>query len=215
VGRAAAIGGGYNGGDRAAVIGSGFRAGRGANAARTLCVEGAMSERHLRKVAGWLTAAVLAGSVVMTDAGAQEKVKDLDQIPKAVMAALKSKFPNPEITKWTKAKEGDAIVYDIEFKQKGRKCEADIKENGDYINYEKEVAVKDLPAAVTKTLEKRYPKAKLLELMEITEVKGKQEILEGYEIVLTTAAGKETEITIAPDGKVLEDSGEAKKEKKK
>jgi hypothetical protein len=51
--------------------------------------------------------------------------------------------------------------------------------------------------------------------MEITEVKGKQEILEGYEIVLTTAAGKETEITIAPDGKVLEDSGEAKKEKKK
>ena len=175
-----------------------------------------MSERHLRRVAAGLSVAVLAGLVLIAaDAGAQDKVKDLDQIPKAVMKALKSKFPNPEITKWTKAKEGDDIVYDIEFKQKGRKCEADIKENGDYINYEKEVAAKDLPAAVKKTVETRYPKAKLLEIMEITAVKGKQEKLEGYEVVLTTAAGKEAEITVAPDGKVLEDSGEAKKEEKK
>ena len=174
-----------------------------------------MSERRLRKVAVCLTVAMLAGLVVLTDAGAQDKVKDLDKIPKAVMTALKSKFPNPEITKWTKEKEGDDVVYDIEFTQKGRKCEADIKENGTIVNYEKEIAAKDLPAAVIKTVETRYPKAKLMEVMEITEVKGKAERLEGYEIVLRTAAGKEAEITVAPDGKVLEDSGEAKKEEKK
>ena len=39
--------------------------------------------------------------------------------------------------------------------------------------------------------------------------------LEGYEIELTTADKKEVEVTVAPDGKILEDSGEKKEEKKK
>src|SRR5437879_709376 len=67
---------------------------------------------------------------------AQEEVVPQDKIPKAVMTALLTKFPKAKIDKCTKAKEGDDIVYDIEFKQDGRKCEADIKENGTYINYE-------------------------------------------------------------------------------
>ena len=164
----------------------------------------------------WLLAvAVLAGLLLLAPtAHAQEKEKDkldLDKIPKKVMDALKSKFPKAEIHKWTKAKEGDDIVYDIEFKENGRKCEADIKEDGTYINYEKEVAFKDLPDAVKKTLDKRYPKATLKDIMEITDVKGKKEMIEGYEIVLETADKKEQEITIAPDGKVLEDTGDEKK----
>jgi len=71
-----------------------------------------------------------------------------------------------------------------------------------------------LPKAVTEAVEKKYPKATLKEVMEVTEVKGKEEKLEGYEINLVTADKKEVEVTIAPDGKVLEDSSE-KKEKKK
>jgi hypothetical protein len=150
---------------------------------------------------------VLAGSVVRAD----DKEKD---IPKKVMDALKAKFPKAVIDKCTKEKEGDAVVYDIEFKEDGRKCEADIKEDGTIVNYEKEIAAKDLPKAVTETVEKKYPKATLKEVMEITEVKGKEEKLEGYEIVLVTADKKEVEVTIAPDGKVLEDSTEKKEEKK-
>ena len=36
--------------------------------------------------------------------------------------------------------------------------------------------------------------------------------LEGYEILLDTADRKEVEVTVAPDGKIVEDSGEQKKE---
>ena len=61
---------------------------------------------------------------------AQEQVVPQDKIPKAVMDALLSKFPKARIDKCTKAKEGNDIVYDIEFKQGDRKCEADMKENG-------------------------------------------------------------------------------------
>ncbi|MCI0682243.1 MAG: PepSY-like domain-containing protein [Gemmataceae bacterium] len=174
-----------------------------------------MSVHRRSAVGGGLVMAFLAGLVLSASAGAQDKVKDLDKIPKAVKDTLNAKFPKHEIRKWTKEKEGGDVIYDIEFTVKGRKWEADIKEDGSIMNYEKEVAVKDLPAAVVKTVEQKYPKAKLKEIMEITEMKGKQAKLEGYEIVLQTAANKEVEITVAPDGKILEeDSGEAKKDEK-
>jgi len=157
----------------------------------------------------WVAPALLAGLVLTgTASSADEK-----EIPKKVMDALKAKFPKAQIDKWTKEKEGDAVVYDIEIKENGRKCEADIKEDGTYVNYEREIAAKDLPKAVTDAVEKKYPKATMKEIMEIMEVKGKEDKLEGYEIVLVTADKKEVEVTIAPDGKVLEDSSEEKKKK--
>ena len=96
---------------------------------------------------------VLLGAFVLflfvgTALRAKEEPVPVDKIPKAVMDALLAKFPKAKIDKCTKAKEGKDIVYDIEFKQEGRKCEADIKEDGTFINYEKAIEVKDLPKAV-------------------------------------------------------------------
>jgi hypothetical protein len=188
---------------------------------RSKVVEVPMIARRFRWVAGGLFAAVLAGLLLAGSAVRAQDKKDKDKdkldlhkIPKKVMDALKAKFPKAEIHKWTSAKEGDDIVYDIEFKQEGRKFEADIKENGTYINFEREIAAKDLPAAVKKAVEKLYPKSTLKDIMEIIEVKGKDEKLDGYEIVLDTAGKKEVEVTVAPDGKILEDSGAKKEEKK-
>ena len=178
-----------------------------------------MSAFRLRLVAGGWLATVLAGLLLLgAGAHAQEKKDkaklDLDKIPKAVMDALKEKFPKAEILKWTKEKEGDDDVYDIEFKENGRACEADIKEDGTYINYEKAIEAKDLPKAVSNAVEKKYPKATLKEIMEETEVKGKDEKLSAYEVVLVTADKKEVELRLSPDGKILEDTGANPEEKK-
>ena len=82
---------------------------------------------------GAIALIVLTG--VMAAQGQEEAVPP-DKIPKAVMTALLAKFPKAKIDKCTKAKEGDDVVYDIEFKENGRKCEADIKEDGTIINIE-------------------------------------------------------------------------------
>lgn len=156
-------------------------------------------------------AGVLVGNSAVR--AAEEKVP-LDKIPKAVMDALTAKFPNAKIDKCTKAKEGDDVVYDIEFKEGDRKCEADIKENGTYINFEKAIAEKDLPKAAREAIEKKYPKSKLTEIMEETEVKGKDEKVVAYEVVLQTADKKEVEVKVSTEGKILEDSNDEKKEKK-
>ncbi len=137
----------------------------------------------------------------------QEEAVSPDKIPKAVMDALLTKFPKAKIDKCVKEKEGDDIIYDIEFKQEGRNCEADIKENGTYLNFEKAIAAKELPKAVSDAIAKRYPKATMNEIMEETEVKGKDEKLSAYEVVLVTADKKEVEVRVSPDGKILEDTG--------
>jgi hypothetical protein len=173
-----------------------------------------MIARHARWVVGGVFAAVFAALVLAgttTRADDKKDKLDLDKIPKKVMDALKAKFPKAEIHKWSKEKEGGDVVYDIEFKVDGRKFEADIKEDGTLFEYEKEIEAKDLPKAVKETVEKKYPKSTLKEIMEITHIKEKKETLHGYEIILVTEDKKELEVTVAPDGKILEEPKEEKK----
>ncbi|MFL5331348.1 MAG: PepSY-like domain-containing protein [Gemmataceae bacterium] len=167
------------------------------------------SRQNLLVFLSLFTSAIFAATLQAAD-----EPKDLDEVPKAVMDSLKAKFADAKITKWSKETENGKVVYDIEFKLKGRKAEADIAEDGTVLSYEKEFDAKDLPKAVTDSLEKKYPKAKMKEVMEITEVRGKREIHGGFEIVIDTADKKEVELTIAKDGKILEDSTEKKAEKK-
>jgi len=173
-----------------------------------------MFARHLGWSAGAALLAAVAVVLLAPRVGAEDKDKkdklDLDKIPRKVMAALKAKFPKAEIHKWTKEKEGDAEVYDIEFKIGEKKYEADIKEDGTIVNWEKEIAIKDLPRAVTAAIEKKYPKSKLKDAMEITDVKDKKEAHGGYEVNLVTADKKDVEVTVTAGGKITEDSSEKK-----
>ena len=161
---------------------------------------------------GGLLLVVSAGLLMAAPvAGAQEKEKlDLDKIPARVMDGLNARFPKAEIQKWTREKEGEIVVYDIEFTEDKRKYEADIKEDGAIHNWEKAIEEKELPAAVRKSAEKKYPGCTTKEIMAITTVGHDKEELEGYEIVLTTVDKKDIEITVAPDGKILEEPGSKK-----
>ncbi|MDH3292178.1 MAG: hypothetical protein OEO20_11080 [Gemmatimonadota bacterium] len=150
-------------------------------------------------------AVVLGGLFLAAPAHAQVKdTLDLDKIPQQVMDALRARFPRAEIRQWTREEEDDIVLYDIEFTQQGRKLEADIKEDGTIHNWEREIAADDLPASVRTAVEREYPESTLEEVMAITAVTEGTEALEGYEIVLETADGKEIEVTVAPDGTILE-----------
>jgi Putative beta-lactamase-inhibitor-like, PepSY-like len=131
-----------------------------------------------------------------------------DQMPPRVMEALKARFPQASIRTWAREEEDGRVLYDIEFQQGDRNFEADITEDGTIDNWEKAIAAEDLPAAVMHVVETKYPGATLHEIMEVTNVRDGKDVLEGYEVVLETAAKKRIEITVAPDGKVLEESGE-------
>lgn len=153
-------------------------------------------------------AGLLLGMPACTAAGKDKQ--SVDKIPKKVMDGLYAKFPKAQIDTWTQEKEGEIVVYDFEFRQAGGRFEADIKEDGTIHNWERAIAAKDLPETVRKAVEKRYPQASMKEIMLITAVKNGKDEVEGYEIVLETAEKKEVEVMVAPDGKILEDTGDAK-----
>lgn len=152
---------------------------------------------------------VLSLSIHARAQDANRQPDDAGQIPPAVMDALKARFPKAEIAKWTREKEGEIVLYDIEFRQDGIKFEADITDTGRIDNWEKQTAATDLPEPVRRTAEQRYPNAEIREVMQVTQVKAGVDVLEGYEIVLQTTEKQEVEISVAADGKVLEDSGKA------
>jgi hypothetical protein len=56
------------------------------------------------------------------------------------------------------------------------------------------------------TVDKKYPKASLQEVSQTVLVKDGRDQVEGYEILLRTNDKKDVEITVATDGKILEDS---------
>jgi hypothetical protein len=171
-----------------------------------------MSSRDVKCLPGKVCTIAVAGFLLAmpADRAASQNKPDPQKVPYNVMAALKAKFPKAEIDKWSREKERGAVVYDFEFKQDGRKFEADIKEDGAIDNWEKQIPTRDLPGAVRKAAETKYPKAEIREVMVVTAVKSGRDTLEGYEIVLKASGQKPVEVTFAPDGKILEEAGEEK-----
>lgn len=135
-----------------------------------------------------------------------------DKIPAKVMKTIKDRFPEAKITSAEKETEEGAVVYDIELTHKGRKYEMDIKEDGTLIEIEKQVDEKDLPEAVKKAIEAKYPKSKLDDIMEVNKVKDNKETPDHYEIVIVTSDKKKMELTVSLDGKSVK-GGEAEKDK--
>jgi len=150
---------------------------------------------------------VLVGLLILLvgSCGQQTDKTGSDQVPQNVLEALNAKFPGNVITKWTKEEEGEIVIYDFEFTQDGQKLEADVKEDGTIHNWEKAIAVEDLPAVVLNVVSEKYPDAVIKEIMEITAVIDGVDQLEGYEIVFETLDKKEIEITVAPDGIIIEE----------
>ena len=169
----------------------------------------------MRGIMGWLSACAVGCLVMLaTSVLADEKAEKVqpDKLPQKIKDAVKARLPGAEVTSAEKEKENGEIVYDLELKHEGRKYEMDIKEDGTIIEIEKEIPAKDLPRRVARALMTKYPKATTKEVMEVYKVKGKEEKLDHYEVLLVTAEKMEMEVTVSLDGKTIKgEKGEGEK----
>jgi Putative beta-lactamase-inhibitor-like, PepSY-like len=154
-------------------------------------------------------AALIGGAwILLAPASRADEKVPLDKIPEKIMAAIKDRFPDAELTSVEKEIENGISVFDVELKQKGRKFEAEIKEDGTIIEIEKETAAKDFPAACADAIKAKYPQAKIEEIMEVNKVEGKKETPIHYECVLSEPGKKSFEVVVALDGKTVEQEKE-------
>ena len=136
---------------------------------------------------------------------AQDEKVPADKLPQKVAATLKAKFPGATITTATKTRENGEMIYDVEMTRGGRKHEMDVREDGSIVNFENEIAIKDLPRAVAAGITARYPKCTFKEAMEVMEIKNGKDTIVEYEVLIVTADKKDLELTVSPDGKIKEE----------
>ncbi len=152
-------------------------------------------------------AALSCLAVVVASARGADKPAAVE-VPDKIMAALKGRFPEPQVKSCEKEEEGGKTVYDVELTSKGRKFEADILADGTIIEIEKEVVAKDFPAACSKAVAEKFPKAKVKEIMEVNKVEGKKETPIHYEVVLEEPGKKAFEAVVALDGSSVKEEKE-------
>lgn len=130
-----------------------------------------------------------------------EKVP-LDKLPRAVMDAVKQRFPKAELIRAGKVVEEGKTEYVVKVKDDGARIEVSISPEGKIMRLEKETAVKDLPKVVIDALEERSPRAVLKTAKEIIEVMNGKEVLKSYEVVLFAVNKTRLEAAISPRGRI-------------
>lgn len=144
---------------------------------------------------------------------ADEEKVPLDKLPKAVKEPVEKRFPKVEMKEAAKEKDGDKVVYEVTLTKDGKAIDVTVTEAGAITLIEQELDFKDLPKAVAKTFEEKYPKAKYEIVESVTKVADGKETLEYYEAKLVDEGKKKWEVEVLPDGK-LKGATEVKDEKK-
>ncbi len=93
-------------------------------------------------------------------------------------------------------KDESKVVYEVTLSQKGHAIDVTVEEDGEIEEVERTIDLKELPKIVTDALDKKFPKSTLKSAEAIYEVEDGEMELEGYEVILTSADGKEIEADV-------------------
>jgi uncharacterized membrane protein YkoI len=167
-----------------------------------------VGEGIMRNLISAAVSVILGMCVLATAARADEEKIELDKLPKAVIDAVKKKFPDAELKSAEKEKEGGKEVFEVVIKNKDQNLEVIVSPEGKILAVEKEIAVKDLPKAVTEAVDAKYPKSSIKKAEEVTK-----DDKVTYEVLIETADKKKLEVELDPKGKFVE--REKKEENKK
>jgi uncharacterized membrane protein YkoI len=137
-----------------------------------------------------------------------EKVP-LDKLPKAVMNALKAKYPGAQVKSAATELEEGKTVYEIAFTYQKHNYDITFTPEGKIVVAEKEIDAKDLPKAVAKALQTKYPGATFKRVEELT--KGDDRV-DTYEVLLITTSKKTIEVELDPKGKIVKETERKAKE---
>ena len=145
---------------------------------------------------------LIAMTLIVVVARADESKVATSEVPKAGLAAVKAMFPGAEIKGAAKETEDGKTVFEVTLTQKGSNIDVTVSEDGKIQLVEKQIADKDLPAAVRRALDARYPKATYKIIEQVDNVKDGKSSLDFFEALLVTADKETLEVQIAPDGKI-------------
>ena len=146
-----------------------------------------------------------ASALLLLAAAAHAGELTLDKVPAPIRDAAQARFTDAKVVEAAKDKsEEGKDIYEIGMEDKDHnRIDLTLTPEGSITLIEMQIARKDLPEAVAKTLEKKYPKARYRLVEKILEVVENAEKLKQYEVVLVTPKKQIWGVEVAVDGKVL------------
>lgn len=154
--------------------------------------------RFRRSLHGACATVAVLMALITTARADQEKIP-LDKVPKAVLEAVKAKFPKGELTGAEKETDGEKVTFEVKLLDNKRKFEVVANPDGKILAVEKVLEPSELPKPVTEALDAKYPKAKIKKAEEVT---ADEKIT--YEVVLITADTETVKVILNAEGKLVE-----------
>lgn len=163
----------------------------------------------MRSVPLCLAVTVFSAVAFLSDVRAKEEMIPLGKLPRSVLNAVLKAFPEADAilgaSKESDEEDDHEMVYEVTVRVNGKKIDVTVGDDGEIELLEKEIAARELPAAVTESLAKLYPESKLKSADAVCELENGEQKLEYYEVKLKAADGKEVEAKIKANGKIAKD----------
>jgi hypothetical protein len=138
--------------------------------------------------------------VVASSRGDEQKIP-LGDVPKAVVDAVKVKFPAAELKEAAKEVEDGKTTYELSLEDKGINVDVAVTAEGKILEIERAVDPQDLPKKVKDAIEAKYPKATVRKAEVMTEVEDGEEET-SHEVQIVTAEGKSLEVVVYDEDEV-------------
>lgn len=134
---------------------------------------------------------------------ADEEAVPLDKVPKALLDSVKARFPDAKLLAAGKELDEGKLVYEVTIKDGEHKIDVMLRPEGQIFLIEKAIAARDLPKAIDRAIQAKYPGAKYEVVEEMTEVEKKKETLAYYEVLLAHGDKQRTEVKVSVAGKIV------------
>jgi len=145
--------------------------------------------------------------VASTIAG-EKKITKKD-LPNAVLTAFEKAYPKAAIRGLSKEEENGKTFYEIESLDGKTRRDLLYSPDGTVAEIEEVVAANDLPAAVKATVDKEFPKGRIMKAEKLTH-----DSVTEYELVVSSGKAKH-ELVLDPTGKLLKKEAKNEKEGEK
>lgn len=125
------------------------------------------------------------------------------QLPDPVQQAVRARFKDAKVTGASQEKNADgAVLYEVSLEAQAKGIDVMVTPEGAITLIEQEMARKELPKAVSATLDKQYPKARYKRVEQVITVEGGKETLSYYEALLADSKKQPWSVEVNPDGKI-------------
>ncbi len=147
------------------------------------------------QIAAAIAAGVIgfAASILFGSAMKAEAAGDWAELPEAVRATFEAKRPGEVPKEIEQESEDGKVVYEAEYRSGASNADITVDASGALVMVKTKVSAKDLPEAVKKALDVKYPGAK---------VKDAESVSLGYYELDLRVHGDKVEVVVQPDGKI-------------